>query len=400
MTRRPEACMAVVATLVTGQFVSAQDPPGLPPPPMRITLPTMRPPSVPDATGGASILSIAPDGILDIVGPRDVPPGPDRAVGWVRSDAGRMSPGKRGTLVLDDGQRLVGELVVDGDRAAWQPDRVAQRPIDPGSTRFIVVDGDDPPAAVLEDVVHLRNGDRANGIVQSIDGRGVAVESDAGGRRTVATVPWEAVRAVAFVSTPRTRAGSRAWLDDGSVLDARSIDWVSASDASFAGLDGPDLRKLRVERAAIAAVELVPGSVRALASMLGEASIPEGEDGVRYAVAAPSVGRGTWAFDAPPVTIEGPVRVACASPGAPGRLLATVHRSAAAARAGSLVLVVRSGGSEALSHRMGPGETTFELRADLAAAPFELVMRSDDGSLAGDCVELRRAVVVTAGAQP
>jgi hypothetical protein len=84
----------------------------------------------------------------------------------------------------------------------------------------------------------------------------------------------------------------------------------------------------------------------------------------------------------------------------PARLLATVRRADRAARAGALTFVVRSGGTEVVRHRMATGDASFELRADLADAPFELVMLSDDGSIAGDCVELRRAVVVSAGRQP
>lgn len=381
-------------------MVAAQDPFGRKPPPLLITPPAIRDQGAPRVADAPGIVSIAADGVLGVVRPIDVPPGRDRAVGWARDDSRRLEPGKRGTLVLDDGQRLVGELLLSGDRAAWQPNWLEQRAIDPSTTRCIVLQGDDPPAADLEDVVHLRNGDRASGIVQSVDGTGVTVEGESGGIRSTATIPWDAVRALAFVAPPKPRAGVRAWLDDGSVVDGASLDWNGPADAVLVGRRSQDGGTVRLEREWIVAAELVPGAVRPLSSLIGESTVPEGEADLRYAVAAPRPEPGTWAFDAAPIVMEGPVRAACASPGAPARLLATVRRADRAARAGSLTFVVRSGGTEVVRHRMATGDASFELRAELADAPFELVMLADDGSIAGDCVELRRAVVVTAGRQP
>ena len=373
---------------------------GRTPPPLEITPPEIRNRGNPRVAEAPALVSIAPDGVLGVVRPVDVPPGRDRSVGWARDDSRRLEPGKRGTMVLDDGQRLVGELLLSGDRAAWQPNWLEQRAIDPSTTRCIVLQGEDPPAAELEDVVHLRNGDRASGIVQSVDGTGIAVETESGGTRSTATIPWDAVRAVAFVAPPKPRVGVRAWLDDGSVVDGASLEWNGPADAVLVGQRSQDGGKVRLEREWIVAAELVPGAVRPLSSFIGECTVPEAEADVRYAVAAPRPERGTWAFDAAPIVMEGPVRVACASPGAPARLLATVRRADRAALAGSLTFVVRSGGSEVVRHRMAKGDASFELRAELADAPFELVMLADDGSIAGDCVELRRAVVVTAGRQP
>jgi hypothetical protein len=393
--------LAIIAILgACTQSAVAQDIFGRTPPPLQVTPPEIRSRGTPRAAAAPGIVAIAPDGVLSVVRPVDVPPGRDRAVGWVRDDSRRLEPGKRGTMVLDDGQRLVGELLLSDDRAAWQPNWLEQRTIDPSSTRFIVLQGEDPPVAELEDVVHLRNGDQASGIIQSVGGSGIVVETGSGESRSTATIPWDAVRAVAFVAPSKPRTGVRVWLDDGSVVDGTSIDWEGPSDAVLVGPRSPDAGKVRLEREWIVAAELVPGAIRPLSALIGESSIPDGEDALRYAVAAPKPDRGTWAFDAAPLVMEGPVRVACASPGAPARLLATVRRADRAARAGALTFIVRSGGAEVVRHRMATGDASFELRADLADAPFELVMLSDDGSIAGDCVELRRAVVVSAGRQP
>jgi hypothetical protein len=393
--------LAIIAILgASTQSVIAQDIFGRTPPPLQVTPPEIRGRGTPRTADTPGIVAIAPDGVLGVVRPVDVPPGRDRAVGWARDDSRRLEPGKRGTMVLHDGQRLVGELLLSDDRAAWQPNWLEQRAIDPSSTRCIVLQGEDPPAAELEDVVHLRNGDRASGIVQSVGGSGVMVETSAGGTRSTATIPWDAVRAVAFVAPPKPRSGVRVWLDDGSVVDGTSIVWDGPSDAVLVGQRSQDAGKVRLEREWIVAAELVPDAIRPLSALIGESTIPDGEGTMRYAVAAPRSDRGTWAFDAAPLVMEGPVRVACASPGMPARLLATVRRADRAARAGALTFVVRSGGTEVVRHRMATGDASFELRADLADAPFELVMLSDDGSIAGDCVELRRAVVVSAGRQP
>lgn len=393
--------LAILAILgACSQSAVAQDIFGRTPPPLQVTPPEIRNRGTPRAAAAPGIVAIAPDGVLSVVRPVDVPPGRDRAVGWARDDSRRLEPGKRGTMVLDDGQRLVGELLLSDDRAAWQPNWLEQRTIDPSSTRCIVLQGEDPPVAELEDVVHLRNGDHASGIIQSVGGSGIVVETGSGESRSTATIPWDAVRAVAFVAPSKPRVGVRMWLDDGSVVDGASIDWEGPSDAVLVGPRSPDAGKVRLEREWIVAAELVPGAIRPLSALIGESSIPDGEDALRYAVAAPKPDRGTWAFDAAPLVMEGPVRVACASPGAPARLLATVRRPDRAARAGALTFVVRSGGTEVVRHRMATGDASFELRADLVDAPFEIVMLSDDGSIAGDCVELRRAVVVSAGRQP
>ncbi len=392
--------LAIAFALACAPLAGAQDLFGRTPPPLRITPPEIRDRGSPRLADVPGLVVIAPDGVLGVVRPNDVPPGRDRSVGWARDDSRRLESAKRGTMVLDDGQRLVGELLLSGERAAWQPNWLEQRAIDPSITRCIVLQGEDPPPAELEDVVHLRNGDRATGIIQSVGGSGIMVETVSGGTRSTTTIPWDAVRAVAFVAPPRPRAGVRVWLDDGSVVDGASLEWNGPADAVLVGPRSQDGGKVRIEREWIVAAELVPGAVRPLTSFIGESTVPDGEVDVRYAVAPPKPERGTWAFDAAPLVMEGPVRVACASPGAPARLLATVRRADRAALAGSLTFVVRSGGTEVVRHRMAKGDASFELRAELADSPFEIVMLADDGSIAGDCVELRRAVVVSAGRHP
>jgi hypothetical protein len=125
----------------------------------------------------------------------------------------------------------------------------------------------------------------------------------------------------------------------------------------------------------VAAVQSSPASVVSLASMNPGIAAPKGMERVREATPAPTAQSGTWALDAPPIEVEGPVVLTYRSAGTPD-------------------LVVRAGGRELLRERLGADRERLELRVDLPAEAFEVELSNADGSLAGAFAVLERAIVV------
>lgn len=383
--------------LVAAMALAApQVPQGIPDP---LARPGQRPDQAP-VQDDRSTLTIAPDGVIGIVGPRDLLPGPEASAGFVVDVPCRALGEPAPTLFLDDGQRIVGRLVMGPSGIRWKHPSMPPFAIDPSRTRFLVMSGPIPPRAEAADAIHLFNGDRIEGIVETVDAAGVSLSVAGADGAAVTTVPIDAVRAIAFVVPDRPRAGMRAWLTDGSVIDGSSIRWIGRGEAAIEDVASLPGEPVRILRSDLAAAEFRPGSIRPLARLMRGAAPPSGDPVGRHATVAPRLGAGTWAFDAPTITLEGPVRVECDPPGAPSRLVATVRRSPTAAHAGSVVVRVESGGNEAFRARLGVGQRECELRADLAASGFAIELLSDDGSLVGDCVELERAVVVSAPTQP
>jgi hypothetical protein len=392
---------ALAAALATGAAAvqSAPAPDAIPVP--RVRAPRM--PSVP-AAQAAPIEAIGPDGASTVVSADAAPPALDGVRAALLVGRGLAPLGMPGqmVLVLADGQRLVGSPATSETGTVWVSPWVAPVPLALDGVRAVILSGARAPAVADEDVVELRNGDRATGVVTALTMSAVSVERASGDERTTVDVPLDEVAAIGLVGPAAPRTGMRAWLADGSVLDAPRFEWSGEDYLVAAGVRGARTGALTVPRRMLVGVQSSPDGARALASMPAEAVKRAGSEGAREWIPAPRAQPGTWVLDAPPLEVEGPVVLRYPALGSPATLRMTVRRPPTALEAGSPDLVVRSGGREVLRERLSPDRPEVALSAALSAGPFEVELASADGSLAGNFAVLERALVVPAssGLQP
>ena len=371
-----------------------------------IAVPRVRAPRMPSAPAvqAAPIEAIGPDGASTVVAADAVPPALDgiRAALFVGRGLAPLGSAGQMVLVLADGQRLVGSPATAESGTVWVSPWVAPVPLTLDGVRTIILSGTRAPIVGDEDVVELRNGDRASGVVTGLTMSTVSVERASGDGRSTVDVPLAEVASIGLVGPATQRTGMRAWLADGSVIDAPRFDWSGGDYLVATGVRGARTGALAIPRRMLVGVQSSPDGMRALASMPAEPLPRAGSEGVREWVVAPRAHPGTWVLDAPPLEIEGPVVLRYPPLGAPSTLRMTVRRPPTALEAGSPDLVVRSGGREVLRERLSPDRPEVALSAPLAAGPFELELASADGSLAGSFAVLERALVVpsSTGSQP
>lgn len=334
--------------------------------------------------------------------------GKDAAIGTVASDA---APGdsngmlalvvdgpslaireSEGTLFLADGQRIPGKLELRGGVPSWVSPWCAPRALDGDGVRGFALGTAVLPAASDGDVLLLRNGDRVDGIVSGITASGIAVEVGSGADRSVSTLAWDTVSAVGLVAPAMPRAGARVWLADGTVIDGESASWMTPQYMRIVGGGSNAQRPISIPRRMVLAVQSSPTSATPLAQ-LSPAVSGTNTPGVRYAQPSPAVVAGTWALDAPPIEIEGPVVLSYPAQPAASRLVAVASRPSTAREASGIELVIRSGGKELLREHMDAARTRLEIRVDIPAAPFSIELVPSSGSAAGAFVVLERAVL-------
>ena len=250
------------------------------------------------------------------------------------------------------------------------------------------------PEATDADVVRLRNGDQVSGIVTGIGAESMDLEQGAGAERKVVHLPMDTVAAVALAGPPGKRAGARVWTSDGTVLDAPSVQWTNAEYLVLNGVPGARTPFVTLPRRQVLAVQSTPTSATPLASLAPTTSVPAGTVGMRFGTLAPVPAPGTWALDAPPLEVEGPVVLAYPPASAPRRLVADARRPASARAAGSIDLVVSAGGKELARERLDAGRARIPLRVDLPAGGFEVQLLPVDGTSAGSFVILERALLL------
>jgi hypothetical protein len=359
-------------------------------PPLELTVPRVRSAPAPrEDVAAPSWVAFGPGGEVRVLPSGTFPS--DMADAAMIDVPGRIRPRRAGVLIMADGQRIVGELEAGSGSPAWSTSWRGPIPLTVDGLRALVLDGGDPPAATELDRVFLRNGDEATGIVSAITDAGIELEQGSGDERAKRTIAFESVRAVSFLAPPSQRAGARAWLDDGSVIDGTSRSWRPDGTMvlAVAGIEPVELPD-----GSVAAVQRAPGVAVPLAALAPTASEPEEGRGMRLTVPMPAIAPGTWALDAPPVEIEGPVALSYPAAGGARRLVATAVRPRRASAAGTVDLVIRAAGGELLRHRFAPGDLRLEVRIDLPDGPFEVLLLPADGSFVGDVVVLERALLL------
>ena len=350
------------------------------------------------AQGTPTLEVIGRDGTVRPVAGGELPPAPADFAAAFSPGAGALAAPGTATLVLSDGQRLPGALDVDGGMPVWVSPWVAPRPVDLGSVRALVFPGGRQVEAVDADVIELRNGDRVTGAIASILPEKITVERGIGDGAERLDVAMRDVLSIGIVGTDAPWAGVRAWLHDGTVINAAGADWLGSEHLRFPSIRGAKLPVASVPRRMVVAIQSDPSSVLPLAAMPVEAVHPDGiaPERRRESIAVPVLAEGTWPLDAPPFEVEGPVVLRFEGIAKPSILSCTLVRPAAARAAGSPSFAVRSGGKEVVREPLGPGRASVGVRAPLGPGPFEIELSTPDGSIAGCFAVLRQALVLPA----
>ncbi len=366
-------------------------------PPQRIRTPDFAPEAPPTRVEPepARWRSVGADGSL---GPAtDDPRGAWETCAALVLEPARAAPEDRalGTLVLADGQRIRGSLQIGADGARWKSRWMPLQPVRAEGTRAIVLKGATAPAATEADVVVLANGDRLDGIVAGVDGAGVRLERGVGTDRSETLLPWERVRSVSFVGAAEPEPQVRAWLADGSVVGGAAGTWTTGDVLQIGPAPGSTVgTRINLPRAAIVGVSRGGACVQPLAALVPALSEAPDGAGLRYSLAAPARAEGQWPLDAPPLEVEGPVRLAYAALPAPATLVLSARLDPAVRGTGVVDVVVRGASGEVARARLDGSTPDSDMRAEIPAGPFEIVLMAADGSAVGDLVRLERALLV------
>ena len=300
-------------------------------------------------------------------------------------------------LALADGQRIVGQMAEAEGSPAWVSPWCAARPLGAAldGVASIEFTAAAAPRATEQDIVVLRNGDRIDGIVESIGTKEVTVERGGSDPQGRLTVDLATVASISLVVQPSAPTGARVWLRDGSVVDGPRVHWMGDDFLQLPGVAGAKTMTLTVPRRMVAGYRSAPGSIVPLATALPTASAPP--QGVPMRVGSPSADAlpGSWPLDLSPVEVEGPVVLSCSAPSAPGMLRMTVFRNATVRGSGSPDLAIRQAGKELLRRSLGEQDERVEVTVPVdAGAPIELSLSRADGMLAGTFMVLERAMLV------
>lgn len=366
--------------------------------PRAIPLPRMRVPPAPPAgpAEAPELTALAADGSAAPIPGKDVPPALDSVRAVFDADARETGVRDAGqmVLVLADGQRFIGSPATVAGGAAWISPWVAPIPMTLDGVRAVILSGSREPQATDADVVELRNGDRVAGVVTAFSMAAVQVEQSVDGVRTTVDIPVGDVAAIGLVGPTAAPAGMRAWIADGTVVDAPRFDWMGVDHLVAPGVRGARTASLTVPRRLVVAVQSAPDAVRPLASLAAGAVPSPVAPEARESIPRPSLAPGTWPLGAAPIEIEGPAVFRLGALDGPAVLRATLRRPAVAMAAGSPDFVVRSAGREVLRERLGPRRPVAEISVEVAPGPLEIELSVADGTLPGNFAVLERALLL------
>jgi hypothetical protein len=334
---------------------------------------------------------VGTDAVVGLVSP-DQTPGDSSSMSALLANTSLGTTNNSAQLVLVDGQRIPGKLENRQGVATWVSLWCAPRVLVTDEIRSLVFGRVTPPPAVDTDVIQLKNGDRVTGFISAINPTTVTIDVGSGTTTTL-TVAMETITALSLAGPNKPHTGARVWLTDGTVLDGPSVSWMSPSYLRIMGIAGAKTPVVTVPRDRVLAVQSAPDSATPLATLTPVASIPQGCDGFRFTTSIPLVAPGTWALDAPPLELDGPVLLTYPAPAVNTRLVAVAYRTPTARLAGSVDVVIRSGGKELLRERFESNRARVEIRVDLPVAPFEIELQPADGNAVGDTVTFERAVL-------
>lgn len=288
-----------------------------------------------------------------------------------------------GLLVLRDGQRLPGRPDLRQGRLAWVNPLLGAVRLDLEQLRGLSLrSGVEPPTAADRDVVLLSNGDRIEGIVESIGvdvllsaeptgaGQGGAAQEAA-----VLRVPLERVEAIGLVTPQGSGSGSRVWLEDGTVADVERPIVEGDGIVHLRGfLEGAETRAHGLPLTYLRGVRFSTGGFVPLGALPpSRVSVPL----ERLVAPMPEVIDPHAPLELSSMRLSGPIEVSWTLPPGIRRLVSGVRVPTALRDWTDLELVILDGQGERLRRTISGGEQTEPI--DVVLRDGILTIRLDEG---------------------
>jgi len=243
------AAAALVAFAVPITTTGAQTPPASSPAPPWTTTRASTPAAPPEARrgvvvmGDGSTLTGAVTTVDDAGVSLKADGAPARVVRWTEclgvffDGVEARGPVETGgsVAVLADGRRIPGRAEANASGMRWRQRWLGAIELPQSSVRWISFDGEAPATSIVDaDVVRLRTGDRLEGFVSRLSDPLVIEPREAG---SATHVPLSNVQSVAFVTAEveRDAARRRVWLEDGTVIDAETVELNGRDGSRGAG---------------------------------------------------------------------------------------------------------------------------------------------------------------------
>ena len=297
----------------------------------------------------------------------------------------QRSESRTGQLLLVDGTRYTGWAEVERGVVVWRNWWAGTvRPTIEQTLWFIDENTAIPPKASTEDVLILQNGDRIDGLVESL-GDVVQVER---ADTSVINVPFERIAAMAFLNDPAEPTGTRLWL--------RTGDEVLIEDFAFeqgTGFRMPRHERLRVNM--LAGIAFEPAQQVALAGL--DSHVEALTTSPRFHVPNPSQflqPSEAWPLDAPTVVLSGPMRATWTLPERGMGFVARAVLPAGARELGDLELVVFDNDVERARIALHARHATETLAIRIESDHLAIELHEAGGGPVQDTVHLERALLL------
>lgn len=315
-----------------------------------------------------------------------------------RNDAARAgddSAIKVPYLELVDGQRIPGSLrSTQGGRPVWRSAwlRDIEFDLDRISRLSLSDDGRPVPRAVDADVVMLVNGDRIDGLVESI-GTQVDVEVDRpGGEPGSVRIPLDRIASISLVNPMEIGSGAMTWLRGGHRIRSESIRILGDGYLTLvAPMVGGDSAEIPLEFLVAAVLE--SDRLHPLATQDDVIVDPGPAGEIRAWIPMPKTSPGHHAYDASPIRMDGPLRATYELPVAGGRLATTIERPMESGP-GRLVFRVLDDGRTIHSVEVDQDEPVHRIVVDFESDRLGFEIDSGDDGPFHDSIVLHEAIIV------
>jgi hypothetical protein len=314
-----------------------------------------------------------------------------------------------GVLEYADGRRVPGSPRLLDGAIVWRHRWLGERPLDIESLRSIILAPSvaasaDAPSTARGDEVLLVNGDRIEGIVQSI-GSVVAIERLEGG---TFELPFERVARITLIAPDaspdaiRGIAAPRAWIVDGTVVDGSpDLPIPDDGDGRSYAADPPTVLELSMPEESfsrpievVALRGFVPDRSRFIPfARLAPSELRPSGDLPRFALPAPERAGGAWPADLEPVVVRGPVRLRYRLPVEGCVFAARILPHDADPRWTDAELVLRDGGREVFRRRVVAEMESEWIRVRLSSDEFELEITEGERGPVRDALRFELGLV-------
>lgn len=301
----------------------------------------------------------------------------------------------RGLLTLADGQRLPGQVTpsaeTQANALAWSHPWLGRIdvPLDHIQSILLTPTAVAPPTTE-SDVVLLSNGDRQEGLINSL-GESISIEVERGGTLQNIEIPLDVVAAVSIIPSQREPAGRRIWFEEGTIIDVQSI---SVSDDGFVRLTGSWLASgtqptLRLSQ--IAAILLDPHGMIPLATL--PSTRVEGPP-TRYVLPRPHALDPGAPLDLSRLEYRGPLIARYALPAACQRFTAEAELPREAHAWGDFELVIRSNDDEVFRQTLNAATPAASINVPVTGRELTIELLAGAHGPIQDQLILHRAMLL------